>query len=862
MTLRSMLNSFTTGPTGPPTARARHGNRWESIHRACAEALEGRRLLSFGPAATYPVDHAATTVATADFNRDGRADLAPASVVLLGRADGSFGPATYPFGGSGRSAVVGDFNNDGNADLASLIYDEAVSVVLGDGRGAFGAPTVTPAGMVTRSTIAGDVNADGKLDLVASGYATWGGCYQGYGGTYCYGNTTTMVRVMIGRGDGTFSTASGNTSLHDGHPSTSAQSAAALADFNGDGKLDLVHALSSTAPFAILVGDGAGNFAAPVPVGTGYAAGVAVGDLDGNGEQDVVTADPWTGTVSVHRGTGDGTFRAAQTSGAVASNGAVTLADLNGDGTLDVVTGGGALSVSLGNGDGTLRLPMQFDAGGGGLAADDFDLDGRPDVAAGNSGGVAVLLNDGAWPAADAPAVSIGDVTVTEGNTGTVTAAFTVSLSAATTQPVTVRYATADGTATATGDDYRAESGTLTFAAGQTSQVVHVSVNGDRLAENAESFSVLLSGASPNALVANVRGIGSIVDDEPTVFLDTSGYSAAEGNAGTKAFTFTVTLSAAYDAPVTVGYATADLAPDEYGWDYDFGYAASATPGADYTAASGTLIFAAGETSKIITVFVNGDRLAESAERFAVNLGNSAAAHIGSGRALGTIVDDEPRINISGGSVTEGDSGSGGLTFTVALSAASDVPVTVDYATADGSATAGGDYQAKSGSLTFAAGQTSQAVTIAVNGDRLGEQDETFSLNLTGATNAGIGSSHGYGTIVDDEPRINVNSVRLTEGNSGSRAMTFTATLSAATSQAVSVNYATRDDSATAGNDYVAAAGTLTFAAGQTSKTFTVAIRGDKKREADEYFYVLLSAASANAVAGQSGLGIILNDDF
>jgi hypothetical protein len=104
--------------------------------------------------------------------------------------------------------------------------------------------------------------------------------------------------------------------------------------------------------------------------------------------------------------------------------------------------------------------------------------------------------------------------------------------------------------------------------------------------------------------------------------------------------------------------------------------------------------------------------------------------------------------------------------------------------------------------------------------------------------------------------------VSLTEGNNGTKLMTFTVTLSKVYDQTVTVNYATGDSGATAGSDYVAAAGTLTFAPGQTTKTFTVAIKGDKRRESDESFWVTLSGASSNAqVDGYYGFGTILNDD-
>src|SRR5207249_905468 len=135
------------------------------------------------------------------------------------------------------------------------------------------------------------------------------------------------------------------------------------------------------------------------------------------------------------------------------------------------------------------------------------------------------------------------------------------------------------------------------------------------------------------------------------------------------------------------------------------------------------------------------------------------------------------------------------------------------------------------------------------------------SVQLTGATGAQISNAWGYGTIQDDEPRLSVNSASVTEGNSGTKLMTFTVTLSAAYDQAVTVHYATNDWTATAGEDYVATSGTLTFAPGQTTRTFTVTIKGDKKKESNETFFISLSAASSNAlIASYSGTGTILND--
>ena len=118
---------------------------------------------------------------------------------------------------------------------------------------------------------------------------------------------------------------------------------------------------------------------------------------------------------------------------------------------------------------------------------------------------------------------------------------------------------------------------------------------------------------------------------------------------------------------------------------------------------------------------------------------------------------------------------------------------------------------------------------MLVNGDRLGEPNETFVVNLSNPTNATIADGQGIGTILDDEPRISSNDVTVTEGNTSTVNATFTVSLSVAYDVAVTVHYQTANGSATAGSDYAAASGDVSIAAGQTTKTFTVAVIGDRR---------------------------------
>jgi urease beta subunit len=225
---------------------------------------------------------------------------------------------------------------------------------------------------------------------------------------------------------------------------------------------------------------------------------------------------------------------------------------------------------------------------------------------------------------------------------------------------------------------------------------------------------------------------------------------------------------------------------------------------------------------------------------------------------------DAPTILISDAAVTEGHVGTRAVGFTVTLSAPYDRVVTVDFATADSLAAAGSDYQATGGTLTFEPGQTTKTVLVPVNGDRLGEPDETFVVNLSSPTNAIIADGQGVGRILDDEPRISVTDVTKAEGGRNKTTLfTFTVTLSAAYDQSVTVSYRTLDVSATTSdNDYIAKSGTLTFAPGETTKTITIEVKGDRKKEGNEYFLLDLYDNCGNSwFTKNRGEGWILNDD-
>jgi hypothetical protein len=263
----------------------------------------------------------------------------------------------------------------------------------------------------------------------------------------------------------------------------------------------------------------------------------------------------------------------------------------------------------------------------------DFNRDDRPDVAVANSGSnnLSVLTNDGAWPALNAPTISVSDITITEGNVGTVNAVFNVTLSAAFDRDITVRYATADDnswSAATAGSDYETRSGQITIPAGKTSVTINVPIYGDRLSENSETFIVRLIDPT-NGFIADGLGVATIVDNEPRININN--VTRSEGNGKkTTLYTFTVTLSAVYDQAVTMSYRTVD--------------GLATTGDSDYIAKTGTLSFAAGETTKTITIEVKADNKRETNETFYLDLfDNSSNSSFTNSRGIGTIWNDDNR---------------------------------------------------------------------------------------------------------------------------------------------------------------------------------------------------------------------------
>jgi len=453
--------------------------------------------------------------------------------------------------------------------------------------------------------------------------------------------------------------------------------------------------------------------------------------------------------------------------------------------------------------------------------------------------------------------ISVTDLTITEGNSGTTNGDFVVSLSAESTTEVSVNYNTLNFSAAA-GNDYNPVSSTLTFNPGETSLTVSVEVKGDTTLEANEAF--LFNLANPvGASISDALAIGTIVNDDqvalPKIYVTDS--TVTEGDSGTTAAQFVVGLSQASNSDVTVNYNTVNY---------------SAGGASDYVAVSPTgLTFLAGETEKTISVTVRGDITVEQNERFLLNLSSPTNATINNTTAIGTILTDDtvptplPNISITDTTVIESDSGLTTATFTVSLSEVSEEPVTVNYRSDNNSAKSGSDYNALIAStLTFEPGELFKTISVDVRGDSTTESDEVFFVTLSTPVGGSLLDRVGVGTIINDEitPQITIADVSQEEGDSGKTPLEFVVNLSESSYKTVLVNYRTIGNTATVTTDFDGIpTTTLTFNPGETSKVISVNLRGDTTIEPNERFFVSLSTPVNSTISDSLGVGTIFNDD-
>lgn len=320
---------------------------------------------------------------------------------------------------------------------------------------------------------------------------------------------------------------------------------------------------------------------------------------------------------------------------------------------------------------------------------------------------------------------------------------------------------------------------------------------------------------------------------------------------------FNVTLSRAMSTPVSVAYTTvAGGAPG----------APFASPYTDFVPQSGTLTFSPGQTSLPVSVPTVGDPASDSGEQFTLSLSNpTAGVTLGRAAATATIQDvPNPTPGVSVGNVTLNEPPAGTTapaTFTVSLTVPSTQTVTVTYATADGTAKAGTDYTATGGTLSFSPGQTSKTVSVPVIGGDAYEYDETFTLNLTGATNAVPDLATGTGTIknVVPSPAVWIADTSVVKPASGTANAVFTLTLSNPSTLTTYVNWSTANGTALAGVDYQAQGNSLSFPPGVTTGTISVPVFGDTFTEGNRTFLVNLQSPGTTVIGRGTATATIID---
>ena len=422
----------------------------------------------------------------------------------------------------------------------------------------------------------------------------------------------------------------------------------------------------------------------------------------------------------------------------------------------------------------------------------------------------------------------------------------------------TVDYRTEDITATA-GADYESTSGTLTFTPADGDLVVPVTIKDDDIQDNGETFRLVLSNPSSGVTLHRTAAtaIGTILNHDSeglTATFPASAY-ASKSHKGPNdrpqvvvAFNSSVASISATTPSVVVNGAsiTSVQAHTEDGLqnaqifflEPDGNDDITFTLVANVACASGGIC--SGTGTPITQV---------------------PAAHTIPAKQTATVTS---QLSVADAAASEEDDST--IDFVIRLNPADDGAVSVEYATSDGSAKAGSDYTGTSGTLTFAPGETAKTVAVAILDDDTEENDETLTLTLSNAPNAEIKDTTATGTITDneaDEQAVETTPTLSISGGSGKERdddeIDFIVTLDEEASDTVTVDYATADGTADAGDDYTAKSGTLSFSAGETSKTISIAIKDDTLNESDETFTVTLSNASGAELETASATGTIRN---
>lgn len=428
-----------------------------------------------------------------------------------------------------------------------------------------------------------------------------------------------------------------------------------------------------------------------------------------------------------------------------AATAAVTINYQTSDGTATTADGDYAATTSsiiipIGGTGGAINIPVNGDTKFESNETFNVTLTGATNANLGAPvTATATILNDDTAPAASiaSPAAQ------SEGNAGTTAFTFPVTLTNASASPVTVNYQTTDGSATVADNDYQASTNSIVIPANTLSGNIVVNGIGDTKYENDEMFGVSITGVTGGTIGASPTASGQLLNDDQPPFLSIDSVSQLEGNAGTTAWGFTVSLSEASGLPVSADFQTVE--------------GTATLLNNDFQSSIGSVNFAPGVLTQPVTVLVNGDVTLESDETFTVNLSNLTGAQAGTLTGTGTIQNDDnvPSLLVADDARAEGNAGTTTFHFPVTLSNPTDQAVSVDWQTVDGSATsAGGDFAAASGTINIPAKSVTAEITVDVNGELCGEADETFQVSLSNPVNAVIPGPPATGTIQNDDDAV------------------------------------------------------------------------------------------------------------
>ncbi|MEG4021533.1 DUF4347 domain-containing protein, partial [Microcoleus sp. S13C4] len=725
-------------------------------------------LNSFGAATNIGAGTNPYSIATGDFNVDGKPDLAVTNQgsdtvsILLGNGTGGFNPAPIPtLAVSSPTAIaIGNFNNDNFPDLAVVGSGTggALSIFLGNGTGGFGSPTQYPTGVSPISVAVGKFNGDNFSDVAVVNASP--------------GSTSGTVTILLANSSGS-GALNFNTNL-------SAQSIPAfmtVGDFNGDTFSDLAVPNSLSNTISVFLANGTGGFGAATNLAAGTNPNsIANGDFNGDTFLDLAVVYTGSNNVSILLGNGTGSFGAATNFSAGTGLQGIVANDFSGDGKLDLAVGStSGAAILVGNGSGGFSTPINFAAGTDttSIIGGNFNADTLPDLAVANnsSNNVSVFLNT-------PNTVNFGAATYpgTEATTDTVVN-IPVTLSGGTplsdvTVPIVI-----DPSSTATqNSDYTFSPTSIIFPAGATgaalTQNVAVTIKPDNLPENAET-AILNFGTIIGGVAGTTKQTTLTIAANGTVSYAIAAGTASipEGNTGTKPLTFTATRSGNTGGASSVNYTIAGTAKNISDYNNIGG-----TSGA--TAATGTINFAADETSKTITLDVLGDTLVEPDETIAVTLSSPTSPGITptitTATATTTITnDDKAGFTINPTALTTSEVGGTG-TFTVKLNSQPTADVTIGLTSSNLA-----EGKVSTNSLTFTTANYDQPQPITVSGvdDLVADGPQPYKI----VTAAAVSTDVNYNnvdpedvTVINSDnetPGITVNpTAGLTTGEDGSPA--------------------------------------------------------------------------------------------